>query len=166
MLFVDSDIVFNPYDVLKLIEHDVPIVSGAYPYKCLSFTKIRDSIHDSHNLQSLIDKSSSHCFDKHNLNELTKVEYAQTGFMLIKRITFTNILSNFKDTISYKNDIIGYDEHSIEGVMYNFFQVGVHENRYLSEDYGFCKFAKDVGMDIYIDPSIKLTHIGQFFFHG
>ena len=33
--FLDSDIGFDEYDVLKLMNHEVDIVSGAYPMKTI-----------------------------------------------------------------------------------------------------------------------------------
>lgn len=40
LLFVDSDIVFDPEDVLRMLEKDYDVMSGAYPKKTLDINKI------------------------------------------------------------------------------------------------------------------------------
>jgi hypothetical protein len=39
-------------------------------------------------------------------------------------------------------------------------------NRYLSEDYTFCRRWQQIGGKIWIDPKTKLTHIGSYTFNG
>ncbi len=38
--------------------------------------------------------------------------------------------------------------------------------RYLSEDYTFCRMWQKIGGDIWLDPNIKLNHVGQYVFSG
>ena len=40
------------------------------------------------------------------------------------------------------------------------------DNRYLSEDYAFCKRWRDIGGSIYVDLNSKLTHYGYYGFEG
>jgi len=41
-----------------------------------------------------------------------------------------------------------------------------YTNRYLSEDYMFCQFARDAGLHIWMCPWMKLTHTGTYIFGG
>jgi len=49
--------------------------------------------------------------------------------------------------------------------MYNFFQVGVINDRYLSEDYGFSTLCNACNIQIFADTTVHLIHIGQFLYY-
>jgi hypothetical protein len=38
--------------------------------------------------------------------------------------------------------------------------------RYLSEDYAFCRRWQKLGGEIWLDPLVKLDHIGHYTFNG
>ena len=40
------------------------------------------------------------------------------------------------------------------------------DNRYLSEDYTFCRRLQKIGGEIWIDLSTKLNHVGSYTFEG
>lgn len=166
MIFIDCDIVFNPKDVMNLLEHDKQIIGGIYPFKKLSFEAIKNNIYNSHNLNTLIENSATYHINKKSMDSIKTVDYIQTGFLLINKSVFETILAGIGSLIEYKNDIPGYEEYSHDGKLYDFFQVGIYNKKYLSEDYGFCSIVKEYNIPIYADPTIKLTHIGQFFFNG
>ena len=50
--------------------------------------------------------------------------------------------------------------------IFAFFDTHIDSNtkRYLSEDFMFCKFARDIGMKIWSCPWINLRHIGNYTF--
>ena len=41
-----------------------------------------------------------------------------------------------------------------------------YSNRYLSEDYMFCQYARKIGLKVWLCPWIKLTHTGTYTFGG
>ena len=168
LMFIDADIVFNPQDVINFLHYEKDIICGVYPHKTLSFTKIEKEISNSNNLKQLIENSASYSIDKHLFtNQIVKSPYGQTGFMMISKNVFEKIVANYKSDLEYVNDVPLYNQYSLNNnIFYDFFQVGIVNKRYLSEDYGFCDLAAKCDIDIYLDTSIKLTHIGQFFFHG
>ena len=174
MLFVDADIIFNPRDVLKMIRYDVDIIAGAYLKKSLNFEKVKEHIGLSDSIESLIEKSGSYAVNPQpehmNLlgeTTLCKVQEAPTGFMMIKRCVFeemkkSNIVS------SYVNDISSYQKYTDGscGTMWNYFPNCVINQRLLSEDYGFCNIANECNINVFIDASVKLIHVGQFYYFG
>ena len=89
---------------------------------------------------------------------------APTGFMLIKKSLLEN-LKNHCSNLEYTNDIQGYEKHTNDGKFYNFFQVGIHNGRYVSEDYGFCALINACNIHIYADLSINLIHVGNFYYY-
>jgi hypothetical protein len=170
LLFIDADIVFNPYDVLKMIMHKKHIVSGSYPKKALKFELIKEAAESSENMQEFLAKSVNYAsnFKKDGEIKGTLVEVldAPTGFMLISRPVFHRLIDKYPE-IKYKNDIQAYKSYEYKEYLYDFFQSSVIDNRYLSEDYGFCRLWQGINdSKIFIDFSIKLIHIGAFMFIG
>jgi hypothetical protein len=41
-----------------------------------------------------------------------------------------------------------------------------YSNRYLSEDYMFCQWARNAGVKVWMCPWMKTTHMGSYFFGG
>ena len=39
-------------------------------------------------------------------------------------------------------------------------------NRYLSEDYMFCQWARNIGLKVWLCPWMELQHMGSFVFGG
>ena len=85
--------------------------------------------------------------DIKDFNDLTTVDYAGTGFMMIKR----RALHKLKD------------EHPEwerrDGKIWAFFQ---DDGCDLSEDYFLCHEWRKLGGEIMLDPSIKLGHWGLY----
>ena len=79
-----------------------------------------------------------------------KVDYAGTGFMLIKREVF--------EKIEEATPHLAHEE--IDGPTHAFFDTSIEEGVYLSEDYFFCKRWSEIGGDIWMDPTVKLKHHG------
>lgn len=164
MIFIDSDIIFDPYDVLKLLAYDKKIIAGIYPTKKIDFELMKQHIHSCHTLHDLMCKTCTYPLNDLLQSEaaLLVVKEAPTGFMVIKREVFANLMDSHKH-LKYKNDIPGYNAHSLDGYFYNFFPVEVHDGRLLSEDYGFCHLTSE---KIYVDPSVTLVHIGTMHYYG
>ena len=87
---------------------------------------------------------------------------------MIKREVFTTIMDKHPH-LKYKPDL----RTGIEGSSnaYDFFPVGIYKekdgvNRYLSEDYYFCRLAEECGIEIWTDLSSDITHLGITEYHG
>jgi len=143
LLFVDADIEFSPEDVAKLWNMDTDIAVAAYsmkrPDNPLSAWK------DGELLEIAEDTPNP-----------LEVEYAGTGFMMIDRGVFLKMRQEWPEI-----------EH-IEGQdltpCWAFFDCRVEDDKgkkvYLSEDYFFCKRARELGYKILMDTSIRLGHWG------
>ena len=170
MLFIDADIIFDPYDVFKLINADKPIIAGVYPKKTLQISDVKEHAYSSETLKELIEKCAHYAVnelsDTDKSTAIREVKFVPTGFLMIQRIAFDTLMDHYPEELQYQNDISAYKSCELNGVMYNFFPTGIKNHRLLSEDYGFCALWTDVGNKLYIDSSIKLTHIGQFYFYG
>jgi hypothetical protein len=49
-------------------------------------------------------------------------------------------------------------------VTYDVFKVGVYDGEYLSEDFFFCRYLREMGYKILVDPSIPTRHNGNYVF--
>jgi hypothetical protein len=50
--------------------------------------------------------------------------------------------------------------------LYDYFWTGVEEGILWSEDYGFSRKWRQIGGEIWLDPSIRLHHVGQKVYDG
>ena len=100
-------------------------------------------------------------FEKAKLGEIFEVDYAATGFMLIRTDVFRDIIDKRPD-LKYTNDVDGYMSANKDN-FYDFFAVGVNPSskKYESEDYGFCQLWRSLGGKIHVLPDIKLSHTGR-----
>jgi len=154
LFFIDADIDFDPKSVLKLLRHNKPVIAGVYPKKYYVWNRVNTG-------EEIVDYPFGG--EVHfNQDGLIETAYLPTGFLMIKREVFTNIASN-KPELKYKNDIDGYGQID---TFYNFFRSGVHNGIYESEDWGFCSIWRELGGKVFIDPTIKLGHIGWSRFSG
>lgn len=148
MLFLDADVVWNPLDVKKLIDHDMECVIGVYPNKKYYWNG--DSL--ILNPSSVIEKPI-----KRKKNNLVKVKYAATGFMLLQRKALERIQYDVETFILPSGD------KNI--TVHNYFDCAVVDNDYLTEDYYFSYLFHKNGGEIYSDETIRLLHIGPHY-HG
>ena len=147
MMFLDSDIAFDPESILHMMAADKEIIAGAYPKKSLPI---------AYNI---------------NLEQKTKVQgplftvdTAATGFLMFKREVITKMITAMPDT-KFKDDI-GLGKQ-YEPNLYALFDCYIdHNGHYLSEDWAFCRRAKNIGYDIWLDTRVKLTHTGTYKFEG
>jgi len=163
MMFIDSDISFEPESFFSLLRADKDVISGLYPKKYISSTKLK-MLFDCG--PELLNKYEPLCTDfateipfNKNVNEIEEVKYAATGFMLFKKRVFNQIAREMPN-IAYKNDIDGYMGYGDK--FYDFFPCKINDvtKKYESEDYGFCNLYRSIGGKIYVNTTCTLTHYG------
>jgi len=161
MLFIDADIAFTEHDVLKLILADKDFVGGVYPRKVIHWDAVARAVRaDKPNpedwaysyLFKALEGAESH-------DGLLEVTHAPTGFLLLRRPVFEKLMPLtpcYEDAIDGKQ-VVGWD----------FFKVGVGDNgKYTSEDYWFSNTWRQAGGQIFINPFLKLGHVGMYRFDG
>ncbi len=154
LMFIDADIEFDPESVFRMMMMDKDIITGAYPKKTLPIDyAINFKFKDIANKQVNVDHGAVEVLD------------ASTGFFMIKRDVFEKMIIAYPD-LHYKND------SSIDPIFnphcYAFFDTYLDkkDNRYLSEDYAFCRLWQNIGGKIWLDPKTKLNHVGSYTFEG
>ena len=189
LMFIDSDINFNPKDVLSLAvlcNDERPIIGGPYGKKCIAWERIRTAVDvgvSDQDPEELAKFTGDFVFNpvqgttELQINEPVEVLEIGTGFMMAQREVFTrwreaypqfeykpdhNRSENFKGDRyihAYFDTVIDNDKYMPMGASNN-------SDRYLSEDYAFCQLARHIGEKIYLCPWMKLGHIGTYVFDG
>jgi len=167
ILFIDSDISFEPKDVIKLILADKPVVCGAYSQKWLSEERMKDVFTRKEvprDPLELCTKVSVHIQDAQGSpsDQILEAKYVTTGFLLIHKDVIKQMMAAYPDR-KYMNDIDGYQGANPD-MFYDLFPVTVDNKtyRYESEDYGFTRLWNMIGGKAYVATDISLTHHGWY----
>lgn len=132
LLFVDSDMVFNPEDFDRLMAHNVGICSGLYvtragERKNVAYEKIITRRRFPYREPKLIEDKSTTGF--------APVSACGFGFCLIK----TSVLKS----------------------MFKYYRSLFEPFKGVGEDIAFCIRARRIGYKTFIDRDVKLGHVGE-----
>ena len=154
LMFIDADIEYQADDLLRMMAYDKPIMAAAYPKKALPIQyAINFKFINQEKKQIRIENGAVEVLD------------ASTGFFLVKREVVEKMMQAYPE-LHYRNDS-NIDE-KFNKYCYSFFDT-IHDpedNRYLSEDYTFCRRWQKLGGEIWLDPNTKLNHVGTHSFEG
>jgi len=171
LLFLDSDIEFNPIDVFHMIKSKHDLIGGNYCTKHINGDSLISNAKKSNpntSLNDLIAKSvgyTAHISQRTEHQTIFECTNIATGFMLISRKVILSIIHH-NQHLEYVNDIPAYTPCLNDNKLYNLFETKIIDNRYVSEDYGFCQLWIACGGKIYTDLSIKLVHHGSMAYTG
>ncbi|AMQ65949.1 hypothetical protein AAY80_034 [Stenotrophomonas phage vB_SmaS-DLP_6] len=185
MMFIDSDIGFNPQDVIALLalqsdESPYDVIGGPYPKKCISWEKIKQAVDkgvadkDPNQLEHFVgDYVFNPVFPEGvteariSLDEPAEVLEMGTGFMMIRRKTF-DLYKEAYPQYSYKPDHVRTANFDGSREIHAYFDCIIDpvSKRYLSEDYMFCQNVRNAGGKIFLCPWMQLTHTGTYTFGG
>jgi hypothetical protein len=173
MVFIDVDLQFDKEAILKLLWHDKDVVTASYPIKEINWDKIKEGATEGLEAKDLMEYATRYVVhmvkpgeSQLNIdNGAIECYEAGTGFMLIKRQVFDKMFKKYKK-LKYNDDT-----GALNGVEKNFsyalFNSYVDEDgRFLSEDYGFCRYWQKIGGKVWVDPTINLTHFGRIKYVG
>ena len=181
LMFIDSDIGFNPQDVIALlaIQDDASpydVIGGPYPKKCISWEKIKMAVdkgvadEDPNRLEKFV---GDYVFNPKSgqsqipINQPVEVSEIGTGFMMIRRRTFEKYMEAFPE-LSYKPDHVRTEHFDGSREIMAYFDCIIDpvSKRYLSEDYMFCYNVQKMGGQVWFCPWMQLQHVGTYIFGG
>jgi hypothetical protein len=182
LLFIDSDIHYNPQDVLALLALDKDVIGGPYPKKSINWANVALAARNNPDLppKELETLVGEYVFNvvkgtsQFQVTEPLEVMEIGTGYMLIKRQVFEKMEKEYT-FLRYKPDHIGQANFDGTRYIHAFFDTvidtidsptGGGSERYLSEDYMFCQMWRKMGGQIYLCPWMKTQHIGTYAFSG
>lgn len=141
-MWIDADIEFTAEDFSKLWNMDADIACGVYAMKKREeqwFAAWKDG--------KLIK-------DLDQFAGPIEVDYAGTGFLLIRREVILKLMETAE---SYEGP---------NGRVPALYMTPIHNDIFESEDYHFCRKAREAGYKIIMDPSVRLGHYGQYRYGG
>jgi hypothetical protein len=175
LLFLDSDIQFNPEDILTLLALDKDIIGGPYPKKSINWHNVAEAARRNPSMEpgELEHLTGHFVFNpvpgttQFKITEPLEVLEIGTGFMMIKREVFEKFEKEYPQ-LKYRPDHIGQANFDGSRYIHAFFDtvIDAASERYLSEDYMFCQWARKIGVQIWLCPWMKTTHIGTYGFAG
>jgi hypothetical protein len=184
-LFIDADITWSPFDILKLLVADKPIVGGIYPIKNYEFDKLaknpnaiseilkrkaqsqlKEAFSNKEYVQTnMVRYNINHSSNMLEIdNNLIKVKHLATGFMLIKR-TVIDLMSKAFPQTKYVDDV-SFLSGKENDFAFALFDCGVEDGHYFSEDWMFCHRWQKMGGFVYADVTINLDHTGVETYKG
>jgi hypothetical protein len=138
MMWLDADIQYTVDDVGKILNMNADIGVGVYAMK-----KQDKQWYAAWKDGALVK-------DLDQFKGPIEVDYAGTGFMLIKRAVIEKLAEQSE---SYEGP---------NGRVPALYMTPIHNDGFESEDYHFCRKARAAGFKVMMDPSVRLKHWGQY----
>ena len=175
MLFIDSDINFDPRDVIAMLALDKDVIGGPYPKKAIKWKAVKTAIKKNPDIDAgVLEKvAGDFVFNpvkgtaSFTVTEPLQVLEIGTGFMMINREVFPKFAEAYPH-LKYKPDHVGQAHFDGSRYIHAYFDTCIdpESERYLSEDYMFCQWWRKIGGEIYLCPWMKTAHIGTYHFQG
>jgi hypothetical protein len=150
LLFIDSDINFEPNAVFRLLawtsDPKKGIVAGVPRVRDVNKTYIADLNYDE-NMQLTMDGMG-----------LVRAQRVATAFMMIRRNVFTDMMAAHPEW--------EYLDKRCDKVVPALFDFMLTDEGYIGEDFLFCDRAREIGHEVWIDPTISLGHMGVQEYEG
>ena len=183
LFFVDSDIAWGAMDLMYMwhlisTRDDLKVFCGLYPKKTIAWEKVlhaaKSGMYDEN--PTLLEKVAGDMVfnplpDEYPdgqapIFEPVRIKEGATGFMFIHRSVFEKYNEEHPERL-YTPDHLreGEFKHG-ERIMAYFDCIINDQNRYLSEDYMFSEYCRDMGIDIWALPMVELMHCGTHIFQG
>lgn len=150
LIFIDADINFAPEDVFRLMAWTTDpkkgIVAGVPRVRGEERVYITALEYDDNQELTM------------NSMGLVRGMRVATAFMMVRRDVFETLVEAHPDWTYY-------DKKS-DRMLPAIFDFKLTEEGYMGEDFLFCDRAREVGFEVWIDPTIKLGHMGVQEFLG
>jgi hypothetical protein len=150
LLFIDSDINFEPDDIFRLMAWGADpkkgIVAGVPRTRSENKVYIADLDYDENGELTM------------NGMGLVRGKRVATAFMLIRREVFEQMMAAHPEWV--------YKDQRSDRMIPCLFDFKLTEEGYIGEDFLFCDRARELGFEVWIDPTIKLGHMGVQEYEG
>ena len=153
LLFIDSDVEFEPEAVAKMLVAQKDIICTPYRVKAKELNKDIYTVEFKNPKDIPILPGG-----------LVELEAGPTGLMLIDRKVFKKIIKNHPE-LKIKNEAVpnAGDTHTF---YYNFFDFGFKDGYAMGEDVSFCRLARKNNFKIYANSESLTKHHGSYAWEG
>lgn len=173
LMFIDADILFRPEDIFPMIEADKDIICGIYPKKEINWQTVKNAMNAGvpdnelrfHTGAFVVNLKDYQPEVTVPVNQPVEIWNGGTGFMLIKR----EVMEAMALTLpTYLNNVLDLNNPTNGEKIVEFFATMIEPetNLLLSEDYYFCRKAREQGFTVWAAPWVELSHIGTYAFEG
>lgn len=173
LLFIDSDLIFRPEDVVRMIkEFRGDVMGGLYPKKFINWRSVVNYIHsnvsiDQDKIQNISGLYSGMFAIPEGDDTLISlqlpflVRFIPTGLMMIARSAFEKLI---RSSPRAKTRLASDEGEKEIGV---FFDNSISDTGYyLGEDFTFCQNLSENGGVIFACPWFVTSHVGPFPYRG
>lgn len=144
LIFVDSDVCWEAGTLLKLVDAPVDFVAAIYPQR-------KDPINYC---VSWLDKPELIA-----VNGLLEVQGVPAGCMRLSRSMLEKMVEQYPDTQFHCDNVPNETAHAL----FDPYRIGKLK---FGEDYAFCRRWRDMGGKVWIDPEVRMGHVGFKTFSG
>ncbi|HEY5038778.1 MAG TPA: hypothetical protein VIJ93_06890, partial [bacterium] len=191
LMFIDSDIGFDPDYIFQLLaladpQSDKDIIAGPYPKKTIAWEKIKRAVdmgyadEDPNVLENFAGDLVFNPMGGEksiNLTQPLEVSETGTGFMMIQRKAFEKYADLFTEYLYTPDHVRSAAFDGRRKIMSYFHCDSLYpscvvipkdeqQDRYLSEDYWFCRLCRTAGAKTWLCPWMELSHVGTYIFTG
>ena len=157
LLFLDSDVVWEAGKALRLLDAPVDCRVGIYPQRrdplnfCVRWKQDREFL--------VADSETS----------LLEIDGAPAGFMMLSRAMLERMTAHYRELDFWCDDA---PDRRACGLFESYWYrdaplpTGERGNVKLGEDYAFCQRWLDIGGQVWVDPEIRMGHVGYKTFMG
>jgi len=149
LIFIDSDINFEPESIFRLLAW------GSDPAKGIVAGVPRTRKTEKVYIAKLDEEDGELTM---NAMGLVRAKRVATAFMLVQRKVFEDLIEQHPEWV-YQDKVSNKD-------LYAIFDFMLTEEGYIGEDFLFCDRARAIGYEVWIDPTIKLGHMGVQEYEG
>lgn len=140
LLFIDSDILFEPQDVLALLALDKDVIGGPYPKKTINWANIARAVNNNGTIEpaELAKLAGDYVFNpvpgtkQFKVTEPLEVMEIGTGYMMVKREVFDKFKEKYPKQ-NYKPDHLGQQNFDGSRYIHAYFDT-VIDNGYTFDD--------------------------------
>ena len=144
LLFIDSDINFEPDDIFRLMAW------GTDPKKGI-VAAVPRTRNESKVYIATLDYDDNGDLTMNGMG-LVRAKRVATAFMLVRREVF--------ETLEKKHPEWAYYDSKTDRTLSCMFDFQLSEEGYIGEDFLFCDRVRSHGFEVWIDPTITLGHMG------
>ena len=168
MLFLDSDITFNPESLLRMLWANLGVVGGVYPKKQMRWQGAFNHARTAGSTpETTAEAALSYVVNAlpngkgKMVRDCFSVSYVGTGFLLIQRPVIEAMVKQYRK-LRYTDDCPDAAPRTIPAL----FDYKIVGDRYLSEDYYFCDLWRRMGGTVWAAANCPLAHAGSHVFTG
>jgi hypothetical protein len=163
LLMVDDDVIWEPYDIVRMVRADKPILAGAYPTREILWDRVARLPRGENEMRlgaSPLALRTLKGVDGRPLveGELVEAEGVATGFLLIKREVLVHMAEAYSDLR------VWCDEDSEEQC--DIFQALTINGHRWTEDFVWSRRARAIGYRIWVDGVARFGHVGPYTFRS